>query len=157
MYQLIEMVRIYVKVLKKYKIVSDIFEQINWAILIPCKFLNQNNLKKSTYINLTDLKEFIYRQKLSSRETCSVTIYIIKIKYSTNKRVSGLDLQYLFYFNVLFPTYFFPTNIYSTYFLYPIRASNKNHHQFQPQNYYLNIHLSFVIGVQNIRNLFRRY
>lgn len=44
------MIRIYVKVLKKCKIVSDIFEQINWAILIPCKFLNQNNLKKSTHI-----------------------------------------------------------------------------------------------------------
>lgn len=62
------MVRIYVKVLKKCKIVSDIFEQINWAILIPCKFLNQNNLKKSTYIYKSDGFKRIYIDRNYPRE-----------------------------------------------------------------------------------------
>lgn len=71
------MIRIYVKVLKKCKIVSDIFEQINWAILIPCKFLNQNNLKKSTYIyiNLTDLKEFISIEIILARKVFRDNLY----------------------------------------------------------------------------------
>lgn len=50
----------------------------------------------------------------------------------------GLDLQYLFYLDVLFTTYFFSTDICYTKII------------IKPQKYYLNIHLSLALKIYEI-------
>lgn len=58
--------------------------------------------------------------------------------YPTNKGVLDLDLQHLFYFDVLFTTYFFSTDICYTKII------------IKPQKYYLNIHLSLALKIYEI-------
>lgn len=61
--------------------------------------------------------------------------------YHKNKiirQTKGLDLQHLFYFDVLFTTYFFSTDICYTKII------------IKPQKYYLNIHLSLALKIYEI-------